>query len=149
MIWAVTWDLQQFGNLTSVDSDEHMLPPFKMMFSLKLKTHRIFKRQAKTLIRCAYAQADLSLCWSHKPHCWKSLVAAHLCNINEAADYIMALIALSSAQTRANLHKRTDSPEPLLLAYTKYGCSWRLGPKISPLSLLERLKEASAHAHMR
>ena len=27
---------------------------------------------------CAYAQADLSLCWSHIPHCWKSHVAAHI-----------------------------------------------------------------------
>ena len=25
-----------------------------------------------------YAQAGLSLCWSHIPHCWKSHVAAHL-----------------------------------------------------------------------
>ena len=24
-----------------------------------------------------YAQADLRLCWSHIPHCWKSPVAAH------------------------------------------------------------------------
>ena len=27
---------------------------------------------------CAYAQADLSLCWSHIPYCWKSHVAAHV-----------------------------------------------------------------------
>ena len=26
---------------------------------------------------CAYAQAGLSLCWSHIPHCWKSYVASH------------------------------------------------------------------------
>ena len=25
-----------------------------------------------------YAQADLRLCWSHIPHCWKSHVAAHI-----------------------------------------------------------------------
>ena len=25
-----------------------------------------------------YAQAGLSLCWSHIPHCWKSHVAAQL-----------------------------------------------------------------------
>ena len=23
---------------------------------------------------CGYVQADLRLCWSHKPHCWKSHV---------------------------------------------------------------------------
>ena len=27
---------------------------------------------------CAYAQADLRLCWSHIPHCWKSHVVSHL-----------------------------------------------------------------------
>ena len=27
----------------------------------------------------AYAQADLSFCWSHIPHSWKSHVAAQLC----------------------------------------------------------------------
>ena len=26
----------------------------------------------------AYAQAGLSLCWSHVPHCWKSHVAAQM-----------------------------------------------------------------------
>ena len=26
----------------------------------------------------AYAQADLRLCWSHIPHCWKSNVVAHI-----------------------------------------------------------------------
>ena len=27
---------------------------------------------------CAYAQAGLSLCWSHIPHCWKSYATDHL-----------------------------------------------------------------------
>ena len=27
---------------------------------------------------CAYAQADLRLCWSHIPHCWKSHIAAQM-----------------------------------------------------------------------
>ena len=31
---------------------------------------------------CAYAQADLRLCWSHIPHCWKSHVAAHIYSSN-------------------------------------------------------------------
>ena len=29
----------------------------------------------------AYAQADMRLCWSHIPHCWKSHVAAHMLHI--------------------------------------------------------------------
>ena len=27
---------------------------------------------------CVCAQADLRLCWSHIPHCWKSHVVAHI-----------------------------------------------------------------------
>ena len=27
---------------------------------------------------CAYAQADLRLCWSHIPHCWKSHALAQM-----------------------------------------------------------------------
>ena len=30
-----------------------------------------------------------------------------------------------------------DSPEPSLLAYTKYGCRWRLRPKFTPQALLD------------
>ena len=30
---------------------------------------------------CAYAQAGLSICWSHIPHCWKSHVTAQLFSI--------------------------------------------------------------------
>ena len=29
-IWAAAWDFQQCGILTSVDSDEHVQPPFKL-----------------------------------------------------------------------------------------------------------------------
>ena len=38
----------------------------------------MFKRLAKALIRLRVAQAGLSICWSHIPHCWKSHVAAHM-----------------------------------------------------------------------
>ena len=39
-----------------------------------LNSHRIFKRQAKALIRLA----DLRLCWLHIPYCWKIHALAHL-----------------------------------------------------------------------
>ena len=49
------------------------------MFSQELNTHRLFKGLAKALTRLrAYAQAGLSLCSSHIPHCWKSHVAAQI-----------------------------------------------------------------------
>ena len=76
-IWSVAWDFQQFDISTSVDSDEPVQPPFK------LRTSKRCSVSSLTLIEyssdeqmlwsdCAYAQADLSLCWSHIPHCWKS-----------------------------------------------------------------------------
>ena len=52
-----------------------------MLLEQWLKTHIIFKRLAMAL----YAQADLRLCWSHIPHCWKSNVDAHMCIALESA----------------------------------------------------------------
>ena len=82
----MTCDFQQCGILTSVDSDEQVQPPFSLETQNDVKsvlnTHRIFKRLAKALIRlrvyCAYAQADLRLCWLHIPYCWKSHARAQL-----------------------------------------------------------------------
>ena len=76
-IWAVACDFQQWGILTSVDSDKHVQPLFK------LRTSKRCSISSLTLIEyssddqrlwsdCAYAQADLRLCWSHIPHCLKS-----------------------------------------------------------------------------
>ena len=51
----MTWDFQQCGILTSVDSDVPAVPFYsqelQMMVSQHLKDHRIFKRLAKALIR--------------------------------------------------------------------------------------------------
>ena len=72
-----------------LDSDEAVQPPFKLrnsklrsVSSLTLKEYSSDKQRLWS--DCAYAQAGLSLCWSHIPHCWKSHVEAHLyfgCNI--------------------------------------------------------------------
>ena len=37
-----------------------------------------------------YAQAGLSLCWSHIPHCWKSHVMAHMMLVNYKMDVRVA-----------------------------------------------------------
>ena len=79
----MTHDFQQCGILKSVDSDEHVQPHFM------LRTSKRCSVSSLTLIKyssvkqrlcsdCAYAQADLSLCWSHIPHCWKSHALAHI-----------------------------------------------------------------------
>ena len=86
--WAVTCDFKQCGILTSVDSDEPVQPPFKLrnskwcsVSSLALIEYSSDKQKA--LIRLRVCAADLRLCWSHIPHCWKSHAAAHIiCNIH-------------------------------------------------------------------
>ena len=77
-----TCDFQQCDILISVDSDEPVQPPFKLrnsklcsVSSLTLKEYLSDKQMLWS--DSAYAQADLRLCWSHIPHCWKSHVAAH------------------------------------------------------------------------
>ena len=79
---SVTCDFQQCGILTSVESNEPVHSPYK------LRNSKWFSVSSLTLIEYsshkqrlwsvwAYAQAGLSLCRSHIPHCWKSHVMAH------------------------------------------------------------------------
>ena len=76
-IWASAWDFQQCDILTSVDSDEPVQPPFRhrnskwcSVSSLTVIEYSSDKRRLWS--DCAYAQANLRLCWSHISHCWKS-----------------------------------------------------------------------------
>ena len=92
----MTCDFQQCGILTSVESGESVQPP------CELKTSKWCSVSGLTVIEyssdqqrfwsdCAYAQADLSLCWSHIPHCWKSHVVAHYSN-----DFVILLLVVIS-----------------------------------------------------
>ena len=83
IIWAMTYDFQQCSILKSVDSDEPVEPPFKLrnskwcsVSSLTLLECSTNKQRLKS--DCGYAQADLRLCWSDIPHCWKSHAVAHI-----------------------------------------------------------------------
>ena len=74
--WAVTCYFQQCGILTSADSGEPVQPSFKLrnskwcsVSSLTLLEYSSDKQRLWS--DCAYVQADLRLCWSHIPHCWK------------------------------------------------------------------------------
>ena len=83
-IWAATCDFQRCGILTSVDSDKPVQPPFKLRNSKwcsisSLTFIEYFSNKQRLWSECAYAQADLRLCWLHIPHCWKSHVVAQLC----------------------------------------------------------------------
>ena len=67
--------------LTSVDSDELVQPPYKPRNSKccldsSLTVIEYSSDQQRLWSDCAYAQAGLSICCSHIPHCWKSDVAA-------------------------------------------------------------------------
>ena len=82
-MWAVAWYFQHWVILTSVDSDEPVQPPLRQRNSKLCSVSSLtFIEYASDLQRlwsdCAYAQADLRLCWSHITHCWKSHVAAHV-----------------------------------------------------------------------
>ena len=80
---ALTHDFQQCGILTIVDSDEPVQPLFKVRHSKwglvsSLTVIEYWSNQQRLWSVCAYAQAGLSLCWSHIPHCWKSHAMAQL-----------------------------------------------------------------------
>ena len=71
------------NSLTSVDSDEPVQPPFKLRTSKRCSVSSLTlieysSDEQRLLSDCANAQADLSLCWSHIPHCWKSHLLAQI-----------------------------------------------------------------------
>ena len=93
-IWAVTWDFQQCGILTNVDSDEPVVSPFKLRnskwcsVSSLINTHRIFKRLAKALIRLrVYAGWSESLLGAHtilmEITCCGSIILLKFCYFNQ------------------------------------------------------------------
>ena len=82
-IWASAWDFQQCGILTCVDSDEPLQPPVKLRNSKwcsvsSLTVIEYSSDYQRLWSDCAYAQADLRLCWSHIPQCCKSHATAHI-----------------------------------------------------------------------
>ena len=122
-IWAATCDFQQCGILTCVDSDEPKQP------ALKLRNSKWCAIGSLTVIEnpsdlqrlwsdCAYAQADLRFCWSHRAHCWKSHVAAQL---------------FSSILLRSDAAWRTEANQSLNKSLYELGCSknttWHVSPQ--------------------
>ena len=70
------------NNLTSVDSDEPLEPPFKLRNSKRclVSSFTIIEYSSdkqRLWSDCAYAQADLRLCWSHISRC-KSHAQTHV-----------------------------------------------------------------------
>ena len=80
---AMTHDFQQCGILTSVDTDKPLQPPLKLRSfkwcSASSLTHIEYSSDKHRVWSvCPYAQAGLSLCWSHIPNCWKSHTTADI-----------------------------------------------------------------------
>ena len=72
--WAVIWDFQQCGILICVDSNRPVQPPFKLRYSKwcsfsSLTVIEYLSYKQSLWSDCAYAQADLRLCWSRIPIC--------------------------------------------------------------------------------
>ena len=81
--WAATCDFKQCGILTWIDSRRAVQPPFKLRNSKwcsvsSLTVIEYSSDQQRLRSDCAYAQADLRLCWSHIPHWSKSQAVAQL-----------------------------------------------------------------------
>ena len=80
----MTCDFQQCGILTSVDSVRPVQSPFGLRSSKwcsvrSLTVKEYLSDKQRLWSDCAYAQADLRLCWSHMPHCWKSHALTQMC----------------------------------------------------------------------
>ena len=99
----MTCDFQQCGILTSVDSDEPVQSPFKLRnskwCSVSCLTLIEYSSDLQRLWSdCAYAQADLRLCWLHIPHCWKSHALALLLYPSKISAFFVCVDALCPSQ---------------------------------------------------
>ena len=107
--WATTCDFQQCGILTNVDLDEPVQPPYKLRNSKWCAVSSLTLMEYSNDLQrlwsdCAYAQADLRLCWSriHVPHCWKSHAAAQIIEPIGATLYL-SMACVITASTKATL----------------------------------------------
>ena len=106
-MWAVTCDFQQCGILTYVDSDEPVQPPVKLRNCKRCSVSSITyieysSGKHRLWSDCAYAHADLSLCWSHILDCWKYHVAAHIVEFQRIHEYMR--IRHNSSETLAYIY---------------------------------------------
>ena len=92
---AVTCDFQQCGIFTSVDSNEHAQPLFKLRKAVccsvsSLTVIEYSSDQQRLWSDCAYGQAGVSLCWSHVPQWWKFHGAAQMSVFSKLAVLIIS-----------------------------------------------------------
>ena len=104
----MTCDFQQCGILTIVGSDEPLQPPFKLRnskwCSFSLTIIKYSSDQQRLCSDCSYAQADLRLCWSHIPHCWKSHALAQIPKFLNVLNVWDVRLEISVVSTHVNLN---------------------------------------------
>ena len=137
-IWAATCDFQQCGISTSAASDEPVKPPLKLSNSKWFSVYSLtfieyFSDQQRLWSGCAYAQADLRLCWSHIPHCCKSHVVAQLW-FKQMDKKIYTYM-----YTSAYFGPGTKLPH-------KWFCDMRRSP--AKVTILRQLKDSDQSAHL-
>ena len=102
IVWALTRDFHQCDVLARVASDEPVQPPFKLRISKHCSVSSLTlieysSNKQRSWSDCNYAQADLRLCWSHIPHCWKShalaqIILRHHTNVHFWTYFISVLL---------------------------------------------------------
>ena len=130
--WAVAWDFQQFDILTSVDSDQPVQPSFKHRTSKKCSVSSFTpieysSDEQRLWSDCAYTQSDLSLCSSHKPHCWKSHALAQILVIHVLSILIHDVITTTdttSYEKKILSNKTMSNSLELDLAQRLPGLRW-------------------------
>ena len=84
---------------------------------------------------CKSTPSGVSHIQRFKPLFWGSIhIGSTYWHLSKYIDSITSHWWAEKAQT--SLHICTISPDPLLLAYTKYGSTWSLRPKFRPLAPL-------------
>ena len=106
----MTCDFQKCGILTSVDSDEPEQPSFMLKCcSVSSLTFIEYSSDKQRLLSdCGYAQAGLSLCWSHISNCWKSHVVAQISELRMLGNFYM-LLSLSADFSKFNFKIKKNS----------------------------------------
>ena len=82
-IWAASWQNQKMAGAPSDDSDQPGHPPSLIrVFAVRMKKAQVlsysFSAQRRLWSDWVDAQADLSLRWAHRPHCWFCHEVAHI-----------------------------------------------------------------------
>ena len=113
------------------------------VFAVRMKKAQVLsyplRAQQRLWSDWADAQADLSLRWAHRPHCWFCHEAAHIVLKDSLSQPLWKPYLSHKWTTNAQTSLRicTVSPEPSLFAHTILGTKASLGQRNTSLALLK------------